>query len=198
MAVGDFVWTIGSWLQVDCGQADLSGVVFHRPGQRLLAGPSRPWLFQFEHMPFVMCRLLSKGWCNNLSGQLSESLLVYLADIIIYSPDFSSHLQHLDEVFKRLRQHGLKLQLEKCKLLQYKLKFLGHVGDQDEVRPDPNKISAVLDWSIPTTIKQVQAFLGLVSYYNRCFVLGFAKVTRSLNQVLTGIPTDKKSEARKV
>jgi len=112
-------------------------------------------LYEFERMPFGLCnapatfqRLMQR--C--LSGQLVESLLVYLDDIIIYSPDFSSHLQHLDEVFQRLWQHGLKLQLDKCKLLQREVKFLGHVVDQRGVRPDPDKISAVQEWPAPSTV----------------------------------------------
>ncbi|KAK7945594.1 hypothetical protein WMY93_001322 [Mugilogobius chulae] len=114
-------------------------------------------LFEFERMPFGLCdapatfqRLMQQ--C--LNGQIAESLLVYLDDIIIYSADFSSHLQHLDQVFERLWQHGLKLKPDKCKLLQREVTFLGHVVDRNGVRPDPGKIKAVQDWSAPTTVKE--------------------------------------------
>lgn len=157
-------------------------------------------LFEFERMPFGLCnapatfqRLMQR--C--LSGQLSDYVLVYLDDIILYSPDFTSHLQHLDKVLERLGQHGLKLRMDKCKLLQHEVKFLGHVVDTTGVKPDPDKISAVVDWPVPTTVKQVRAFLGLAGYYRR-FVSGFAKVARPLNQLLTGIPVNRKSEAHKV
>lgn len=78
-------------------------------------------------------------------------LVVYLDDIIIYSPELSSHMQHLDEVFKRLWRRGLKLWLDKCKVLQCEVKFLGHVVNQNGVNPAPEKISAVVglacsDW----------------------------------------------------
>uniref|UniRef100_A0A669DMH2 Gypsy retrotransposon integrase-like protein 1 n=1 Tax=Oreochromis niloticus TaxID=8128 RepID=A0A669DMH2_ORENI len=132
-----------------------------------------------------------------LSGQIAESLLVYLDDIIIYSPEFSSHLQHLDEVFQRLWRHGLKLQPNKCKFLQQEVKFLGHVVDKCGVRPDPDKISAVIDWPVPDTIRQVRSFLGLAGYYRR-FVSGFAKIARPLNTLLTGVPVNKKTDRRKV
>lgn len=131
-----------------------------------------------------------------LSGQLSffvsEFLLVYLDDIIIYSPDFSSHRQHLEKVFERLWPHGLKLRLGKCNLFQQEVKFLGHVVDKNSVKPDPEKLSAVRDWPVPSTIGQVRAFLGLVGYYSH-FVLNFARVARPLNQLLTGIKADKES-----
>ncbi|KAL6460732.1 hypothetical protein MHYP_G00306980 [Metynnis hypsauchen] len=53
---------------------------------------------------------------------------------------FSSHLQHLDEVFARLWKYGLKLRPDKCKLLQGEVKFLGHVVDGRGVRPDLDKL----------------------------------------------------------
>lgn len=90
-------------------------------------------LFEFQRMPFGLCtapatfqRLMQQ--C--LSGQITESLLVYLHDIIVYSPDFTTHLRHLDEVFERLQKHGLKLRPDKCKLFHKQVQFLGHVVDQ--------------------------------------------------------------------
>lgn len=157
-------------------------------------------LFEFERMPFGLCNApatFQRLMQQCLSGQVAESLLVYLDDIIIYSPDFPSHLQHLDKVFQRLWRHGLKLRLDKCKLLQREVKFLGHVVDQRGVRPDPDKISAVQDWPSPSTVKQVRAFLGLAGYYRR-FVAGFAKIARPLNALLAGAPTDKQTETRSV
>lgn len=69
-------------------------------------------LYEFECMPFGLCNApatFQRLMQQCLSGHLAESLLVYLDDIIIYSPDLSSHLQHLETVFQRLMQHGLKL-----------------------------------------------------------------------------------------
>lgn len=157
-------------------------------------------LYEFERMPFGLCNApatFQRLMQQCLNGQIAESLLVYLDDIIIYSANFSSHLQHLDQVFERLWRHGLKLRPDKCRLLQREVTFLGHVVDQHGVRPDPGKVQAVKDWPVPTTIKQVRAFLGLAGYYRR-FVAGFAKVARPLNRLLTGIPADKRSQSKKV
>ncbi|KAI3374166.1 hypothetical protein L3Q82_006026 [Scortum barcoo] len=121
-------------------------------------------LFEFEHMPFGLFNApatFQRLMQQCLNGQVTESLLVYLDDIIVYSPDFSSHLQCLDEVFQRLWRHGLKLWLDKCKLLQRDVKFLGHVVDPRGIRPDPDKVSAVLDCPALSTVKQT-ARLGAV------------------------------------
>ena len=41
-------------------------------------------------------------------------VLCYIDDIVIFSPTFELHLQHLSEVFQRLRDAGLKLTLSTC------------------------------------------------------------------------------------
>lgn len=89
-------------------------------------------LFEFERMPYGLCNAPETfKWLMQqcLSGQVTDSLLVSLDNIIIYSSDFSSHMQHLEMVFERLQKHGLKLRMDKCKLLQQEVKFLGHMVD---------------------------------------------------------------------
>lgn len=143
-------------------------------------------LYEFQRMPFGLCNApatFQRLMQQCLSGQITESSLVYLDDIIVYSTDFAMHLKHLEEVFERLWP-------DKCKLFHQQVKFLGHVVDQKGVRPDPEKVSTVVDWPVPTTAKELKAFLGLAGYYRR-FVPEFAKVARPLNALLVGIPNDK-------
>lgn len=155
-------------------------------------------LYEFQCMPFGLCNApatIQRLMQQCLSGQITESLLVYLDNIIVYSTDFAMHLKHLEEVFARLWKHGLKLRPDMCKLFHEQVKFLGHVVVQKGVRPDPEKVSTVVDWPVPTTAKELKAFLGLAGYYRR-FVPEFAKVTRPLNALLVGIPNDKQLGSR--
>ncbi|KAL7882597.1 hypothetical protein SRHO_G00002550 [Serrasalmus rhombeus] len=157
-------------------------------------------LFQFRRMPFGLCNApatFQRLMQHCLRGQVAEFLFVYLDDIIVYSADFSLHLQHLEQVFERLSRYGLKLRPDKCNLLQKQVKFLGHVVDGCGVRPDPEKIAAVQEWAVPTTIKEVRAFLGLAGYYRR-FIDGFAKLARPLNSLLVGMPVDRKTSHRQI
>jgi len=48
---------------------------------------------------------------------------------------------------------------------------------------DPKKVSSILEWSVPTDIKQLQSFLGLAKYYRR-FILEFAALTHPLHSLL--------------
>ena len=50
----------------------------------------------------------------------------YVDDILIFSPDFDSHLSHLREVLKHLQVAGLQLRKEKCQFGFSSVEFLGH------------------------------------------------------------------------
>ena len=96
-------------------------------------------LYEFQRMPFGLCNApatFQRLMQQCLSGHITDSLLVYLDDIIVYSPDFATHLRHLEEVFERLWKNGLKLRPDKCKLFHKQVKFLGHVVDKTGVSPE--------------------------------------------------------------
>lgn len=74
-------------------------------------------------------------------------LLIYFNDIIIFSPVYQSHLQHLEQVFKRLWRHRLKLQQYKCKIIKPNVNYLGHVVSKGVATPE--KTIAMQQWKPP-------------------------------------------------
>jgi len=86
-----------------------------------------------------------------------------LDDIIVISKTFNEHLKLLTETFRRLRNAQLRLNPDKYKFCVDKLKYLGHIIDREEIRTDPEKVSAVADWLEPRTIKQIRQFIGMAS-----------------------------------
>jgi len=117
-----------------------------------------------------------------LSGLHWKTLLVYLDDVIVVSPDFETLVSHLRKVFKRLRGAGLKLKLFKCALLQLEVKYLGHVVGRNGVATDPEKVRAIEDWVTPQDMTGLWAFLGLVGYY-RQYIPDFARIAQPLNRL---------------
>ena len=105
-------------------------------------------------------------------------------DIICYGNSFDSALINLKAIFQRLREAGLRLKPKKCKLLQQSVRFLGHVVSAQGVAPDPDKIQAVRDWSVPQTVKEVRGFVGFTSYYRK-FINNFAQIMHPITE-LTG------------
>jgi hypothetical protein len=78
-----------------------------------------------------------------LTPFLRKCVVVFIDDILIYSPTWSEHLQHLQEVFATLDKQQFKVKLSKCSFAQTKLNYLGHVISQEGVATDPAKIEAV-------------------------------------------------------
>lgn len=115
-----------------------------------------------------------------LHGLSWKTCLVYLDDIIVYSKSFSEHIQHLREVFQRLRAANLKLKPAKCSFAQPQVTFLGHVVSSAGLQPDGKNILKVKDWPIPGSPTEVRAFLGLCSYYRR-FIHSFAQISEPLH-----------------
>jgi len=90
-----------------------------------------------------------------------------LDDVIIYSDSFEGMLSRLGQIFVRLRSANLKLNSKKCSFFKREIKYLGHVVSREGIKTDPEKISAVTDWPIPRTKKQVRSFLGFCSCYRK-------------------------------
>jgi hypothetical protein len=63
--------------------------------------------------------------------------------------------------------------------------YLGYIIDQHGVHVDPAKIQVICDWLAPTTLTELQSFLGLANFYRR-FVLGFSHIAWALSQINRG------------
>ena len=136
---------------------------------------TRKGLVQWKIMPFGLSNApatFSRLMEMVLRGINWERCLVYLDDIIVFGRSFDQALTNLVQVFKRLRQSGLRLKPSKCSLFQNSVKFLGHVVSKDGVACDPEKIDCVRDW-------ETRSFVGFASYYRR-FIPHFAHIAAPL------------------
>jgi len=92
---------------------------------------------------------------------LNQFCSAYIDDIIVYSRSVDEHKVHLEKVFDRLRQVGLKLHPEKRKLGCSEVLYLGHVVSAEGILPNPEKVRAVQDFPVPTKEKSLREFLDL-------------------------------------
>lgn len=125
---------------------------------------------------------------GTLKPVLRDGVLVFLDDILVHSRTLKEHVQKLREVLMLLRRDSWKVKLSKCAFGQQQIAYLGHVISASGVATDPEKIRAVSNWSVPTDVKAVRSFLGLVGYYRR-FVKNFGVIARPLfNLLKKGVP----------
>ncbi|KAK3529517.1 hypothetical protein QTP70_031959, partial [Hemibagrus guttatus] len=118
---------------------------------------------------------------------LHKSVLVYIDVRLIYSRNLAEHRQHVREVLQWLRDYQLFLKAEKCAFHQSSVHFLGYIIDCSGVRMDERKVAAVRDWLPPTTIKELQRFLGFANFYRR-FSRGYSSITSPLTSLLCNNP----------
>ena len=78
----------------------------------------------------------------------------YLVDIIIYSRSEKEHLEHLEEIFTRLKKAGLKLKLKKCCFFKKYIQYLGHLISADGIQPLPEKLESIAKMLAPKIPKK--------------------------------------------
>ena len=89
--------------------------------------------------------------------------------------DHIFHLEHLWHVLETLRREQYHAKLKKCESMKSEMPFLGHVVSAAGVRVDPQKVIAVRDWPVFTSVTQVRSFLGLTNYFRK-FMQGYASM----------------------
>jgi RNase H-like domain found in reverse transcriptase/Reverse transcriptase (RNA-dependent DNA polymerase) len=142
-------------------------------------------LYEFTCMPFGLQN------AGSTFQQLIDRVLsglpfsfCYLDNIISASPSHDQHMVHLCMLFCKLNEADLVVNAEKCTLAVQEVNFLGHRITADEVQPLPDDVDAIQSFLPPATVKQLQAFLGIVNFYR--FVLGAASILLPLTDYLKG------------
>jgi hypothetical protein len=142
--------------------------------------------FEYVRMPFGLKSAPStfQRMMNNILSELiGNRCLVYVDDILILGETLEEHNSKLREVFQKLREFNITIEPDKCEFLKEELNYLGHVVTADGVKPDKKKITAVIDFPIPRSQKDLRSFLGLAGYYRR-FIDGFSAIGRPLTDLL--------------
>lgn len=106
-------------------------------------------------------------------------ILVYLDDFLIATETIEHHFYVLDKVFKLLAKNLLELRLDKCRFFQTKLDYLGYTVTSEGIRPTNQGIEAIKSFPTPRSVRDVQSFLGMCSYFRK-FVEHFSVIAKPL------------------
>lgn len=141
--------------------------------------------FEYQVMPFGLCnapssfqRLINLA----LSDLLNVFVVAYLDDLLIYSQDLDSHVDHVTQVLQRLTDNNLFINPEKSVFHTTSVEFLGYVFTVDGLQMDNSKVQTILDWPTPQSAADVQSFLGFANFYRR-FIEGYSDIILPLTQL---------------
>ena len=122
--------------------------------------------------------------------------LVYIDDILMYSATHAMHMSLVRKVLGRLLEHDLYDKAVKCVFSKQDVSFLGYRISTSGVVKECDRVTAVRNWLTPTTVKEVQRFLGFANYYRR-FIQGFGQVAAPITSLLKGGPFACASQQRR-
>ena len=114
--------------------------------------------FGIACLPSVFQRVMSHTFSNLLFT------FPYLDNLPFASKDWSSHEAHAKAIISRLNDVNLKIKPSSVKLGQSRIAILGHVISSQGVSVHPDKVKQIESWPLPSTGKQLQSFLGFVTF----------------------------------
>ncbi len=95
-----------------------------------------------------------------------EYVRAYLDDLLCISKlSLEDHLEKLEVVLRQLCFAGLKVNAAKLTFCAVEIEYLGYVLTRDSIKPQSNKVQAILAIKPPTGVRQLRHFLGMVQYY---------------------------------
>ena len=153
-------------------------------------------VYEFLRMPYGLCNTPAtfQRLMQNCLGELNLTYaLIYLDDVIVFSRTEEEHLHHLQVVFARFLEPGLKLKLSKCHFLQDEITFLGHEISAEGMKPGMANLKAIVEMALPRTYTEIWHFTGMTGFFRR-FIKGYSKIAKPLNNLLEGEASKLKAE----
>ena len=136
--------------------------------------------FGLKTSPAIFQRILRN--CLKRNG-LDDFSVNYIDDILVFSKTFEEHLVHLEKLLDAVSKEGFRLSMAKCNFAKNRVKYLGHIIENNFTRPIYDNIKPVQDFPTPTNQTQVRQFLGKVNFYHS-YIPNSASVLAPLHELL--------------
>ena len=141
-------------------------------------------LYRYRRLPFGLnCApaIFQKIIDQTVAG--IPGVVSYLDDLVVTGKTDQEHIANLKKALDRLKTAGFRLKMEKCEFFQAEVRYLGHIIDKSGIRPQPDKLKAIVDMPFPQNPKELCSILGMVNYYDK-FTPGLASKCAILNDLL--------------
>ena len=160
-----------AYLQVELDQESKELVVINTP----------MGLYRYNRMPFGIANapaIFQKIIDQVIAG--IPNCIAYLDDILITGANEDEHFNTIEKILSRLREFGLKCNMDKCSFFQDQVTYLGYMINKSGKQPDSNRVETIKNLPTPEDIKQLEAFIGKINYYGK-FISNFSDLCAPLN-----------------
>ncbi|XP_055615045.1 uncharacterized protein K02A2.6-like [Toxorhynchites rutilus septentrionalis] len=107
----------------------------------------------------------------------------YLDDILIGGRNAEEHRRNLHLVLQRIQEYGFTVKIEKCRFFMHQVKYLGQLLDSEGIRPDPDKVKAIINMPPPNDVPTLRSYLGAINYYGK-YIREMRKLRQPLDELL--------------
>ena len=114
---------------------------------------------------------------------LDNYCTVYLDNVLIFFRTQAEHTRHINKIIYCLRAAELQINISKSEFYIKKIRYLGLIISTDSMSMDPEKVQALQAWEDPTSVKELQQFLGFANFYRR-FIQGYSTVIALMTKLL--------------
>lgn len=145
--------------------------------------------FEYTVMPFGLTNAPAtfQAYINEtLAGLLDTICVAYMDDIIIYSDSQEEHPRHVKEVLEKLRKAALYVKLSKCEFSVTEVTFLGFRISTAGISMEKSRVTAILEWPVPKSVRDILVFLGFCNFY-RGFIYQYSKIVAAITDLTQGM-----------
>jgi hypothetical protein len=93
------------------------------------------------------------------------SIIMYINNLLVHSATNEEHLVTLNQVIKILVQHNIRINLQKCVFGIKEVSYLGFWLTEEGIKPSMDKLKAVKNAALPSSVHEVRQFLGLCNVF---------------------------------
>lgn len=171
----------------------------HPDSQELLTINTHKGLFQFTRLIFGLNS--SPAIFQSIMDRILEGIphvICYIDDILIGGSTQRESEETLILVLERLRKFNVKANFKKCVFFKKEIQYLGHRLTKEGVRPVLDKLESIKKAPVPTNVKELKSYLGLLNYYGRFLPNLSPKLTPFYHLLKNDVPFEWTEEHQRV